>query len=78
MTRTVPEAKLYLESIGFVIGARDPRLGVPYEGAFMASQPYEEDEFPIASGTGPWVVVGDDLDGIIMDAYEAFEPEDWP
>ena len=64
-----------LESYGFTVGERDPRLNTDYEGAFMVVEASYHDigdyELPTANGAnGPWCVVGDDLDELVETAYD--------
>jgi hypothetical protein len=63
-----------LESGGFIIGARDPRLNSNFPGRYMVAEPHDESELPTKDGSnGPWCVVGDDLDELITQAADFFE-----
>lgn len=67
---TTEQKRTYLETRGWTVGARDPRLNSDYPGAFMAVEPHEESELPTRDGrNGPWCVVGDDLPALIAEAY---------
>lgn len=71
------QRKKYLESLGFIIGKREPRLNTDYNGNFMVSQPYEESDLPTKDGSqGPWCIVGDDLESLIDEAYQTFKNGD--
>lgn len=69
---TTAEKRAWLKRRGFVVGERDPRLNTDYPGAFMVAEAFEPDEVPTRDGSnGPWCIVGDDLDSLISEAFEA-------
>ena len=62
-----------LEAWGFTVGDRDPRLNTAFKGTKMVVESHEERELPTTCGSdGPWCIVGDDLDALIDQAYEAW------
>ncbi|WP_420408671.1 hypothetical protein [Hoeflea sp.] len=68
---TKEEKKRFLESYGWKVGERDPRLNTNFPGAFMCVEPHEEAELPTRDGSnGPWCIVGDDLSALIDEAHE--------
>jgi hypothetical protein len=64
------EAKQALESYGFKIGARDPKLNTAFTGAFMVAEAYEEGHTQEDGGGGVWCIVGDDLEELIQHAAD--------
>jgi hypothetical protein len=61
----------YLESFGYVIGYRDPRLNMDFPGKYMVAEPYEASQLPTRDAcNGPWCIVGDDLDALISHAAD--------
>lgn len=65
-----------LERMGFIIGPRDSRTNTNYPGRYMVAEAYTEDELPTEDGSnGPWAIVGDDLDELIVMAAEAWPEE---
>lgn len=63
-----------LAEYGWIVGKRDPRLNTDYAGEFMVCEPFEECEVPTRDGSnGPWCVVGDDLEKLIVDASDVLE-----
>lgn len=59
-------SKRFLESYGFTVGDRDPRLNTDFTGKFMVVEPYDERDLPTKDASnGPWCVVGDDLEELI-------------
>lgn len=61
----------FLQSRGFTVGERDPRLNTAFKGAFMVVESHEESELPTEDGrNGPWCIVGDNLDELVDRAYD--------
>lgn len=62
--------KAFLESYGWTVGPRDPRINTDYSGGFMCVEPFSEDQLPTRNGSnGPWALVGDDLGEMIDVSY---------
>lgn len=66
-----------LQSYGFAVGKRDPRLNTRFPGAFMVCEVSDEEELtrdydlPTEDGAnGPWCVVGDDLAALVEQAMD--------
>lgn len=60
----------FLQSYGWTVGARDPRINTDHAGAFMCVEPHEDSELPTRDGAnGPWAIVGDDLEALIDEAH---------
>ena len=65
-----------LQSIGFIVGDRDPRRNTAFKGRYMVAQPCDESLLPTeCAATGGWCVVGDDLRDLVDDTFSAFETE---
>ena len=65
-----------LREYGFIVGDRDPRLNTDHPGRFMVSEPADGKAVPTKDGSnGPWCIVGDNLDDLVIEAYAAWEPE---
>ncbi len=61
----------FLESYGWTVGERNPRINTDFPGAFMCVEPYDEDELPTKDGSnGPWCITGDNLEELIDEAHE--------
>jgi hypothetical protein len=77
MPETIAEKRTYLETLGYVIGDRDPRLNTNFIGAYMiVDDDYKDYKLPTRDGSnGPWCIVGDDLDELIEHAFTVwFDP----
>ncbi len=60
-----------LQSYGFVVGDRDPRLNTDYPGSKMVVEAHDESELPTQDGRdGPWCIVGDDLPAPVEEAID--------
>jgi hypothetical protein len=71
-TATVDMMRQVLSAHGFVVGPRDWRLNTKYPGNFMVAEAYEDEQVepPTEDGSnGPWCIVGEDLDSLIVEAY---------
>lgn len=69
---TVAEKRAFLENYGWFVGIRDRRLNTNYDGSFMVVEPYDDSDVPTEDArNGPWCIVGDDLDALIEEGYEA-------
>lgn len=76
---TIERMKELLEKAGFTVGARNPHLNTAFKGCFMVVEPYDESELPTEDGrNGPWCIVGDNLDALIVEAYNNATPFDAP
>lgn len=68
---TQEEMRKWLESYGYIVGARNPRRNTDFTGAFMVAEPCDESEMPTKDASnGPWCLVGDDLGELIRETYE--------
>jgi len=56
------DCEAWLISHDFVISARDPSVKPGHEGAFMVTDPLDNEE--------GFAIVGDDRDELIIEAYE--------
>jgi hypothetical protein len=66
--------KTLLREYGWFFGQRDPRLNTDYPGEYMVSEPFDVSELPTKDGRdGPWCIVGDDLDDLILRAADTLE-----
>lgn len=65
MSALIAEKKATLASYGWIEGERDPRVKPEFPGAFMVA----EDTFE--NDPEGWSIVGDDLDELIHEAYDA-------
>jgi len=64
-----------LEKYGFTVGDRDARLNARYPGNYMVVEANAADigdyELPTEDGAnGPWCIVGDDLEAIVVEAHQ--------
>lgn len=61
-----------LQSYGFTIGDRDPRLHTDHAGAFMVVEAIDEASLPCRDGStsNTWAVVGDDVNHLIDLAFD--------
>lgn len=76
---TVERMKELLERAGFHVGERETRLNTAFSGRFMVVEPYEESELPTEDGrNGPWCIVGDNLNALIVEAYNNATPFEAP
>lgn len=68
-------AKAYLLlKNGFTIGQRDPRVNTKYDGDYMVIEPYTILQLPTEDASnGPWCIVGDSLDSLIIEAFTFFK-----
>lgn len=70
-----------LESFGFVVGKRDPKMNSDHEGAFMVAEEVPEGYAGQRDGSDNeeiWCVVGDDMELLVSDAIDlvtSFDPE---
>lgn len=82
MPRTIRQMRKALQRAGFVIGIRDNRLNTDFPGKYMVAEAYDESDLPTKDGSnGPWCIVGDNLEELIVDAYHnatPFDPENDP
>lgn len=61
----------FLQSYGWHVGERDPRLNTKFPGMFMVCEPFDESEVPTEDGSsGPWCLVGDNLEALVDEAYD--------
>lgn len=68
----IQEMRATLEQHGFTVGARDPRVNRAFTGKFMVIEQHEDSQLPTDDArNGPWAIVGDDLDDLIEQAYDA-------
>lgn len=73
MPRTIAEQRQWLESCGFIVGARDPKRNTAFNGAFMvAADPLPDgvESTEDARHYG-FCVVSDNLNECIRAAFEA-------
>ena len=57
-----------LESYGFKIGDRDPKMNTAFEGRYMVAEAYEAGHTQEDGSGGVWCVVGHDLDELVETA----------
>lgn len=63
-----------LRSAGFTVGERNPQVNRAFAGRFMVIEDHEGGELPTDDGrNGPWAIVGDNLNALVQQAYDAFE-----
>lgn len=68
------DKKKALEAAGFTVGERDLRLNRKYPGRFMVVEEHDDSELPTDDGSnGPWCIVGDDINALILEAHEYYE-----
>jgi len=68
-----------LRNAGFTVGDRDPRINRAFVGAFMVAEAHDESELPTDDGSdGPWAIVGDNLEALIIQAYDNFVGDRFP
>jgi hypothetical protein len=74
---TQAEKRIYLDAMGFKVGARDPAgINTDFPGAFMVAEEYERCELPTRDGSnGPWCLIGDDLDALVDEAFAIWYDE---
>jgi hypothetical protein len=71
-TWTAAEKMVWLLSRGFIIGKRDPRLNQAHKGKYMVAEDYKLGTHTEVGHDGVWCIVGDDLDKLIIEAYDTF------
>lgn len=64
------EQAKHLHDCGYYIGPRDPNRNKAFHGAFMVCENISVGETEDA-GSGGFCIVGDDLLGLIWDAYHS-------
>jgi len=70
---TLQTMRATLERHGFIVGEREPRINTLHPGAFMVAEAFEDSELPTLDGrNGPWAIVGDNLESLIRQAFDAF------
>ncbi len=64
-----------LETRGLIVGARDRRRNRAFKGEFMVAEPCDESLLPTddAGHGGGFCIVGDNLNALIVQAYQNFE-----
>lgn len=68
--------QMALNSDGIYVGVRDPRRNTDYKGEFMICESPEYGEYGSTKDaeSGGYCIVGNDLDEMIIDAYNHFFP----
>jgi len=68
---TYEQKMTVLQSYGFTVGDRDPRLNTNYPGSKIVVEAHDESELPTQDGRdGPWCLVGDDLSILVEEAFD--------
>lgn len=71
MTPTLFDMSLCLYSRGFYIGPRDPNRNTAFEGEWMVCGDPVTPRSTEDASNGGYCIVGDDLDALIREAYNA-------
>lgn len=70
MTETSTQEKIrVLRNHGFIVGERDPKMNMKFEGKFMVAEPYDPGHSQPDGSGGTWCIVGDDLPELVDIAF---------